>query len=155
MDVLANRKTGGLIDGDVRINGHKTDQNLSRIIGYVEQQDIHIPTQTILEAIELSAIVPPDLSVYHHADLTDLFLLPQCRLPSHIPRAEKRKYAHSLLKVLGLEHIANRTIGVNAVDGISADQRKRLTIGVEMAADPAILFLDEVCEEKSQHYYVL
>ncbi len=57
MDVLANRKTGGKITGDVLVNGHKTDKNLSRIIGYVEQQDIHAPTQTILEAIEMSAIV--------------------------------------------------------------------------------------------------
>jgi ABC-type multidrug transport system ATPase subunit len=56
---------------------------------------------------------------------------------------EKKKYARSLLKILGLESIANRVIGVNAADGISADQRKRVTIGVEMAADPAILFLDE------------
>ena len=74
---------------------------------------------------------------------------PQCRLPSSIPRAEKKKYARSLLRVLGLEQIANRVIGTNAADGISADQRKRLTIGVEMAADPAILFLDEVRSSQS------
>jgi ABC-type multidrug transport system ATPase subunit len=57
MDVLARRKTGGKITGDVLVNGRKTDANLSRIIGYVEQQDIHAPTQTIYEAIELSALV--------------------------------------------------------------------------------------------------
>jgi ABC-type multidrug transport system ATPase subunit len=74
---------------------------------------------------------------------------PQCRLPSSIPRAEKKKYARSLLRVLGLEQIANRVIGTNAADGISADQRKRLTIGVEMAADPALLFLDEVRSSQS------
>jgi ATP-binding cassette subfamily G (WHITE) protein 2 (SNQ2) len=58
MDVLARRKTGGKITGEVLVNGRKTDNNLSRIIGYVEQQDIHAPTQTIYEAIELSALVP-------------------------------------------------------------------------------------------------
>jgi ABC-type multidrug transport system ATPase subunit len=59
--VLARRKTGGKITGEVLVNGRKTDANLSRIIGYVEQQDIHAPTQTIYEAIELSALVhsPP------------------------------------------------------------------------------------------------
>ena len=46
------------ITGEVLVNGRKTDANLSRIIGYVEQQDIHAPTQTIYEAIELSALVP-------------------------------------------------------------------------------------------------
>jgi ABC-type uncharacterized transport system YnjBCD ATPase subunit len=55
--------------------------------------------------------------------------------------------------VLGLEQIANRVIGTNAADGISADQRKRLTIGVEMAADPALLFLDEVRSSQSHSLY--
>jgi ABC-type multidrug transport system ATPase subunit len=147
MDVLALRKTGGKITGEVLVNGRKTDNNLSRIIGYVEQQDIHAPTQTIYEAIELSALVPsPFLSSFNQPlcpILKRACVMMQCRLPSRIPREEKKKYARSLLKVLGLEHIANRVIGVNAADGISADQRKRVTIGVEMAADPAILFLDE------------
>jgi ABC-type multidrug transport system ATPase subunit len=57
MDVLALRKTGGKITGEVLVNGRKTGKNLSRIIGYVEQQDIHSPTQSIYEAIELSALV--------------------------------------------------------------------------------------------------
>jgi ABC-type multidrug transport system ATPase subunit len=122
MDVLARRKTGGKIGGEVLINGRKADSNLNRVIGYVEQQDIHNPTQTVLEALQYSAV---------------------CRLPHSIPKKEKKKFAKSLLKLLGLEGQANAIIGNNAQDGLSADQRKRVTIGVEMAADPAILFLDE------------
>ena len=68
----------------------------------------------------------------------------QCRLPHSIPKEQKRQYARSLLTILGLEKQADMVIGNNAQDGISADQRKRVTMGVEMAADPAILFLDEV-----------
>jgi ABC-type multidrug transport system ATPase subunit len=122
MDVLARRKTGGKIGGEMLINGRKADSNLNRVIGYVEQQDIHNPTQTVLEALQYSAI---------------------CRLPHSIPKEEKKKFAKSLLKLLGLEGQANAIIGNNSQDGLSADQRKRVTIGVEMAADPAILFLDE------------
>jgi hypothetical protein len=66
MDVLARRKTGGKITGEVLVNGRKTDANLSRIIGYVEQQDIHAPTQTIYEAIELSALVRLSLFITHY-----------------------------------------------------------------------------------------
>jgi ABC-type multidrug transport system ATPase subunit len=55
--VLARRKTGGKITGEILINGRKADSQLNRIIGYVEQQDIHNPTQTVLEALEFSAIV--------------------------------------------------------------------------------------------------
>jgi ABC-type multidrug transport system ATPase subunit len=62
MDVLARRKTGGKITGEILVNGRPTDANLSRVIGYVEQQDLHVPTQTILEAIEFSAFVRSLLS---------------------------------------------------------------------------------------------
>ncbi len=57
MDVLARRKTGGKTTGEILINGRKADSNLNRVIGYVEQQDIHNPSQTVLEALEFSAIV--------------------------------------------------------------------------------------------------
>lgn len=76
--------------------------------------------------------------------LADWRTTDQCRLPHYIPRETKRAYARSLLKILGLEKKANRVIGNHAGDGISNDERKRVTMGVEMAADPAILFLDEV-----------
>jgi ABC-type taurine transport system ATPase subunit len=66
-------------------------------------------------------------------------------LPHTIPVEQKKQYARSLLSILGLERQADMVIGNNMQDGISADQRKRVTMGVEMAADPAILFLDEVC----------
>ena len=65
-------------------------------------------------------------------------------MPHTIPVEQKKQYARSLLSILGLERQADMVIGNNMQDGISADQRKRVTMGVEMAADPAILFLDEV-----------
>ena len=43
MDVLAGRKTGGIIEGDVRINGHpKEQETFSRVSGYCEQTDVHV-----------------------------------------------------------------------------------------------------------------
>ena len=42
MDVLAGRKTSGIIEGNVRINGHpKVHQTFARVSGYCEQFDIH------------------------------------------------------------------------------------------------------------------
>lgn len=56
LDVLANRKTGGKIDGDMLLNGEKIDTSrYHRYIGYVEQTDIHYPFHTVLEALEFSA----------------------------------------------------------------------------------------------------
>jgi hypothetical protein len=42
MDVIAGRKTVGEITGDILVNGHPKDQRTwARVVGYVEQSDIH------------------------------------------------------------------------------------------------------------------
>ncbi|CAN0478029.1 unnamed protein product, partial [Scytosiphon promiscuus] len=45
--------------------------------------------------------------------------------------------------MLELDVIADRLIGDNSKGGISLEQRKRTTLGVELAANPSIVFLDE------------
>lgn len=56
MDVLAGRKTGGYIEGDIRISGHPKEQRtFARISGYVEQNDIHSPQVTVEESLWFSA----------------------------------------------------------------------------------------------------
>ncbi|KAK4372799.1 hypothetical protein RND71_008183 [Anisodus tanguticus] len=50
MDVLAGRKTGGYIDGDIKISGYpKKQETFARISGYCEQNDIHSPYVTVYE----------------------------------------------------------------------------------------------------------
>eukprot|EP00887_Chlorella_sp_A99_P000586 scaffold17.g586.t1 len=84
MDVLAGRKTGGVITGAVHLNGFPKDQaTFARLSGYVEQ---------IMELV----------------DLADL------------------RHAH---------------VGRPGVSGLSVEQRKRLTIAVELAANPSIVFM--------------
>ena len=56
MDVLAGRKTGGYIEGEIKISGHpKVQQTFARISGYVEQNDIHSPQLTVEESLWFSA----------------------------------------------------------------------------------------------------
>lgn len=56
MDVLAGRKTGGYIEGDVRISGYpKKQETFARISGYCEQTDIHSPQVTVRESLIYSA----------------------------------------------------------------------------------------------------
>lgn len=58
MDVLAGRKTGGYIQGDVRISGFpKNQQTFARISGYCEQTDIHSPQVTVRESVIYSAFL--------------------------------------------------------------------------------------------------
>ncbi|KAL6064490.1 ABC2 type transporter superfamily protein, variant 2 [Balamuthia mandrillaris] len=117
LDVLAKRKTGGRIEGDILLNGRKPDKHLNRTIGYVEQQDIHLPTQTVKEALYFSA---------------------NLRLPPSVPTKKKKEFAREIMHVLGLWPIANRQIYDTTLE-----ERKRVTIGVELCANPSLLFLDE------------
>ena len=56
MDVLAGRKTGGYIEGDIKISGYpKKQDTFARISGYCEQNDIHSPYVTVYESLVYSA----------------------------------------------------------------------------------------------------
>lgn len=58
MDVLAGRKTGGYIEGDIRISGYpKKQSTFARISGYCEQFDIHSPQLTVEESLIFSALL--------------------------------------------------------------------------------------------------
>lgn len=56
MDVLAGRKTGGYIEGNISISGYpKKQETFARISGYCEQNDIHSPNVTVYESVLYSA----------------------------------------------------------------------------------------------------
>ncbi|EGC35111.1 hypothetical protein DICPUDRAFT_55375 [Dictyostelium purpureum] len=123
MDVLAKRKNVGIVTGDIRINGTDVnDINITRFTGYVEQQDILSGNLTIREAIEFSA---------------------NCRLPPSYAEKDRVKLIDEILQVLSLTKLQNTTIGPNPTLGISLANRKKVSIGIELASDPHLLFLDE------------
>lgn len=56
MDVLAGRKTGGYIEGNITISGYpKKQETFARISGYCEQNDVHSPNVTVYESLIYSA----------------------------------------------------------------------------------------------------
>lgn len=64
MDVLCGRKTGGTIEGEIRIGGYpKVQETFARISGYCEQNDIHSPQITVEESVVYSAWLrlPPQI----------------------------------------------------------------------------------------------
>jgi ABC-type multidrug transport system ATPase subunit len=118
MDVIAGRKTGGSIKGKVMLNGHQASAlAIQRTTGYCEQTDVHLDSSTIREALTFSAFLRQDSSV---------------------PDEAKYASVDECIKMLDLGAIAGQI-----VRACSPEQLKRLTIGVEIAAQPSVLFLDE------------
>src|SRR6201999_1874326 len=61
----------------------------------------------------------------------------------HVPKEEKLAYVEEVIKLLEMSEYADAVVGVPG-EGLNVEQRKRLTIGVELAAKPQLLlFLDE------------
>lgn len=122
LDCLADRISMGVITGEMLVDGHPRDHSFQRKTGYVQQQDLHLQTSTVREALEFSALL---------------------RQADHIPREEKLAYVDEVIKLLDMEEYADAVVGVPG-EGLNVEQRKRLTIGVELAAKPPLLlFVDE------------
>ncbi|KAL3419145.1 Brefeldin A resistance protein (ABC-2 type transporter) [Phlyctema vagabunda] len=122
LDVLAQRKTDGTIKGSIQVDGRPLSVSFQRSAGYCEQLDVHEPLATVREALEFSALL---------------------RQSRDTPKEEKLKYVDTIVQLLEMEDIENCLIGT-AGAGLSVEQRKRLTIGVELVSKPSILiFLDE------------
>ncbi|KAI3465830.1 hypothetical protein Pfo_022493 [Paulownia fortunei] len=91
-----------------------------RVSGYVTQDEAIFPHFTVEEMLTYSA---------------------RLRLKAGCEKATTR--VQKLLKQLGLEHIAGVRVGSESSRGISGGERRRLSIGVELVHDPAVLLLDE------------
>ncbi|KAJ5180646.1 hypothetical protein N7492_003856 [Penicillium capsulatum] len=122
LDVLAKRISIGVVTGDMLVNGKALDTSFQRKTGYVQQQDLHLPTTTVREALRFSAML---------------------RQSNAISKKEKYQYVEDVIDMLGMQDFADAVVGTPG-EGLNVEQRKLLTIGVELAAKPALLiFLDE------------
>ncbi|WJX84784.1 ABC transporter G member 39 [Trifolium repens] len=123
MDVLAGRKTGGYIEGNISISGYQKNQaTFARISGYCEQNDIHSPHVTVYESLLFSAWL---------------------RLPSDVKTQTLKMFVEEVMELVELKPLRDALVGLPGVDGLSTEQRKRLTIAVELVANPSIIFMDE------------
>nr|XP_010914973.1 ABC transporter G family member 36 isoform X1 [Elaeis guineensis] len=123
MDVLAGRKTGGYIDGSITISGYpKNQETFARISGYCEQNDIHSPHVTVYESLVYSAWL---------------------RLPAEVDSATRKMFVEEVMELVELTSLREALVGLPGVSGLSTEQRKRLTIAVELVANPSIIFMDE------------
>ena len=52
-------------------------------------------------------------------------------------------FVEEFMDLVELNPLRNALVGLPGVDGLSTEQRKRLTIAVELVANPSIIFMDE------------
>lgn len=93
------------------------------MVAYVQQQDCHIGSATVREALEFSA---------------------KLRLPSDVTPEQRTALVDTTLELLQLSHLANSLVGDADYSGLSPSQAKRLTIGLELVTNPSILLVDGV-----------
>ncbi|KAF3671253.1 Pleiotropic drug resistance protein 6 [Capsicum annuum] len=123
MDVLSGRKTGGHIEGSIYISGHpKKQETFARVSGYCEQNDVHSPCLTVHESLLFSAWL---------------------RLSSQVDVKTQKAFVEEVMELVELTPLRRALVGIPGVDGLSTEQRKRLTIAVELVANPSIVFMDE------------
>ena len=52
-------------------------------------------------------------------------------------------FVNEVMQLVELEPLSDSLVGVPGVTGLSVEQRKRLTIAVELVANPSVVFMDE------------
>nr|VFK54615.1 MAG: ABC-type multidrug transport system, ATPase component [Candidatus Kentron sp. TC] len=122
LDVLSGRRPASA--GEIAYNGEDLYRNYDRFrasIGYVPQQDIVHRKIRVRKALEYTA---------------------RLRLPPDMRTDEIAHHVARVLDQVGLPEKAD--LVVDTPEPLSGGQLKRVSLGVELVANPNILFLDEV-----------
>lgn len=123
LDAVAGNTMGGRITGTITVNGEDySGKKIKEISGFVFQDDVLLPTMTVREAIEQSAIL---------------------RLPKSVTKEERLRRIDDIIGMLHLESCQDTKVGSSTKKGISGGERKRTSTAMELIANPPMLFLDE------------
>jgi ABC-type multidrug transport system ATPase subunit len=100
LDVIAGRKTGGVVTGEILLNGRTKDKTFPRYAGYCEQMDSHMPTLTVREALFVSAALRLDESL-----------------------DSREKHVDQVLQQLLLDGYRDQLLGTPGLDGVAPEVR--------------------------------
>lgn len=121
LEILGGKISPSKISGQVLINGVPADaKSFRKLSGFVTQDDALFPLLTVEETLMYSALL---------------------RLRGG--KKEAGSTVRVLLRELGLDHVAGSRIGEGSNNGISGGERRRVSIGVELVHNPAVVLIDE------------
>lgn len=123
LNALCGRAFYGNVSGKIVINGNDTSINgIMDNVGFVPQDDI----------------------VYAELTVRENFLFAgKFRLPAGTSETDIRDLADETIANLALTRVASSIVGDVTRRGVSGGEKKRVNIGLELMANPSILFLDE------------
>jgi ATP-binding cassette subfamily G (WHITE) protein 2 (PDR) len=90
LDILAGRTRIGVITGKICLGNTQHGPEFQGKIGYVQQEDVHLPTTTVREALEFSALL---------------------RQPKDKTSLEKLAYVDYIIEVLEMGFYAEAVVG--------------------------------------------
>jgi len=124
LGVLSGRASYGRVTGQLTVGGRPADDMrcLRAVTGFVPQDDILHGELTVKENLSFQAML---------------------RLPADYSRAEVDKCVISVARDLNLYNLLQARVGTPEKRGVSGGQRKRVSIGMELVAQPLLLFADE------------
>ena len=121
LSALSQINFAGDLSGEIHFGKGPLGRAFKKATGFAQQQDLHDGTATVREALEFSALL---------------------RQSTIYSKRERLNYVERVLDLLDLRKIQNALIG-DDTSGLGPEQTKRVTIAVELAARPKILFADE------------
>ena len=122
MDLVLGYKTQGIAQGEILVNGFPKEQaTWARVAGYVEQMDLHTAQLTVEETVQFSGRLRLAEATASDTDV--------------------RLAAAVAIATVGLQAQARHVVGATGGPGLSYEQRKRLSIAIELVANPTVLFL--------------
>jgi ABC-type multidrug transport system ATPase subunit len=124
LNILADENLfGAKVRGNVYIDGKKRQKWYRHITVYIPQSDELIPILTVKESVLYSGLL---------------------RLPWYYSRGRRVHKVYDVLDQLKIDHVAESQVGGSCdIRGISGGERRRVSIGMGLVADPKIMILDE------------
>ncbi|UJR27397.1 hypothetical protein I4U23_008687 [Adineta vaga] len=124
LNILTQRRPGNLkVTGDIRVNGTNMGRNINRVSGYVQQEELFIPSMTTREHLHFHAML---------------------RLNRDVSKQQRVGRVDELLEFLNLKKVEKTVIGEpGRIKGLSGGEKRRLLFASEVMTDPPLLFADE------------
>ncbi|GAB4817511.1 hypothetical protein N2152v2_004557 [Parachlorella kessleri] len=123
LNTLSGKASYGVRTGDILVNGRPDRlERYKPVMGFVPQDDIMCAQLSVEE---------------------NLYFAARYRLPARYKREQHLYFVERAIQILQLEDVRHELIGNEETRGISGGQRKRVNVGLELVADPLLLFLDE------------